>query len=237
MSSSGAPHPVEHPGKRCLSGIQGYLNAIISRPEGLEIHTNTACRIASRLMPVLYDGGRVAGLPGLRFLNHNKRRLRLVHLPTGARVDLIDSHTSSWYTVRDMRRMFHRETEWHNKPNIERLWDNDELTGEEDAHADLWAHRPCTPLRSAIMTRAMSLWYKSDIYPHWLPPGDGTAYPRLAWETSGKRPGAAQIGELLTTSAVLVPGADFQAHSLHEGLITLDDGRIRLTSTHYAEPD
>ncbi|MGI5192107.1 hypothetical protein ACQEVY_00310 [Streptomyces sp. CA-288835] len=185
MSSARAPHLVEHPGKRCLSGIQGYLNAIISRPDGLEIYTNTACRVASRLMPVLYASGRVAGIPGLRFLSHNKRRLRLAHLPTGARVDLIDSHTSSWYTVRDMRRTFHLETQWHSQPGIQRLWDQDALTAHEAAYTDLWARRPCTPLRSAIMTRAMSLWYKSDIYPDWLAPLTGSTYPRLTWETSG----------------------------------------------------
>lgn len=61
--------------------------------------------------------------------------------------------------------MFHRETAWHNEPAIDRLWDKEELTGEEAAHEQMWAHRPCTPLRSAILTRAMSLWYKSDIYP------------------------------------------------------------------------
>ncbi len=47
MSSSSAPHPLSTP------QAMPYLNAIISYPETLEIHTNTACRIASRLMPVL----------------------------------------------------------------------------------------------------------------------------------------------------------------------------------------
>lgn len=236
MSSSSAPHPLEHPRKRCFSGVHGYLNAIISHPETLEIHTNTACRIASRLMPVLYDSGRVAGIPGLRFLSHNNRRLRLAHLPTGARLDLVDSTISSWYTSRDMRRTLHAETRWHHKPNTEPLWDSRELTDVEEVHADLWARRPCTALRSSIMTRAMSLWYKSDIYPAWMPPLAGSAHPRLIWENDDKRPGASQIGALLTTSPIAIRGAVFQAHDSDGGLLTLEGAAVRLTSTDPTRP-
>ncbi|MFE4625787.1 hypothetical protein [Streptomyces mirabilis] len=236
MSSSSAPHPLEHPGKRCFSSVHGYLNAIISHPETLEIHTNTACRIASRLMPVLYNGGRVAGIPGLRFLGHNNRRLRLEHLPTGARLDLVDSTISSWYTSRDMRRTFHQETQWHHKPETEPLWDSSDLTGVEGDHEDLWAPRPCTALRSSIMTRAMSLWYKSDIYPNWMPPITGSAHPRLIWENDGKRPDAVQIGALLTASPIAIPGAVFQAHGSNNGLLTLENAAIRLISTDPTRP-
>ncbi|MFD3840238.1 hypothetical protein ACFWWC_28895 [Streptomyces sp. NPDC058642] len=230
MSSSKATHPVEHPGRSCLSGIQGYLNAIVSRPDVLEIYTNTACRVASRLMPVLYDGHRVAGIPGLRFLNHSRRRVRLRHLPTGARIDLIDSHVSSWFTVRDMHRTFLQEVRWHDDPDMQRLWELPALAPEEERHADLWAPTPCTPLRSAIMVRAMSLWYKNDIYPDWVPPQHGTDCPGLTWDISEQEPGAAQIGSLLTASAIAIPAAVFHQRSAHDGLLELGDGRIRLSS-------
>ncbi|MFE7649894.1 hypothetical protein [Streptomyces phaeoluteigriseus] len=232
MSSSQAPHPVEHPGKRCLSGIQGYLNVILSRPDVLEVYTNTACRIASRLMPVRYNGGHIAGIPGLRFLNHTKRRVRLLHLPTGARLDLIESHVSSWFTVRDMRRTFQQETRWHDATKMERLWDRPDLTRDEEAHKELWALKPCTPLRSAIMTRAMSFWYKNDIYPDWMPPLPGTHYPRLVWDVDPeeRQPKAAHIGALLTTSPIAIPGAAFHEHGADDGLLILGAGGVNLIS-------
>ncbi|MFM9632835.1 hypothetical protein [Streptomyces galilaeus] len=230
MSSSQAPHPVEHPGKRCLSGIQGYLNMILSQPDVLEVYTNTACRIASRLMPVRYNGGHIAGIPGLRFMDHTKRRVRLLHLPTGARLDLIESHVSSWFTVRDMRRTFQQETRWHDDTQMERLWHRPDLTRDEEAHKELWALKPCTPLRSAIMTRAMPFWYKNDISPDWMPPG--THYPRLVWDADPdeRQPKAAHIGALLTTSPIAIPGAVFHEHGAHEGLLTLGGGSVSLTS-------
>ncbi|MFE4824762.1 hypothetical protein ACFRFU_52225 [Streptomyces sp. NPDC056704] len=50
----------------------------------------------------VYGHGRIAGIPGLRFLSHNKRHVSLVHLPTQPvlGLNLIDSHTNSRYTVR-----------------------------------------------------------------------------------------------------------------------------------------
>lgn len=233
MSSARTPHPVEHPEKRCLPGIQGYLNTVISREHALEIYTNTACRIASRLMPVLYGGTRVAGVPGLRFLSRNRRRVRLVHLPTGARLDLIESHVSHWYRERDMRRTFHAETRWHDNAGIERLWDREEVTGEELAHAGLWARRACTPLRSAIMTRTMALWYKAGIYPTWMPPRTSSAHPVLAWARDDGDPNAEEIGLLLSSSAVAIPGAAFQADNANQGLLTLNGGSIQLSSAPF----
>jgi hypothetical protein len=41
---------------------------------------------------------------------------------------------------------------------------------------------------------------------------------------------------LLTTSAIAIPGAAFQAKSPQEGLLTLVDSCLHLTSTHYTEP-
>ncbi|WP_336114671.1 hypothetical protein [Streptomyces sp. PTD9-10] len=49
-----------------------------------------------------------------------------------------------------MRRAFHQETQWHDDPQMQRLWDRPDLTREEEAHPELWALKPCTPLLSAI---------------------------------------------------------------------------------------
>ncbi|MEV5922423.1 hypothetical protein AB0N42_32760 [Streptomyces pseudogriseolus] len=50
MSTREHPHPLEQPRKSAMASISGYLNAICHQPDHLEIHTNTACRIASRVL-------------------------------------------------------------------------------------------------------------------------------------------------------------------------------------------
>ncbi|WP_331741305.1 hypothetical protein OG760_37220 (plasmid) [Streptomyces sp. NBC_00963] len=230
MSSARLRHPVEHPETPCLPGIQGYLNCIISRPEALEIHTNTAARIASRIMPVLYSGQRVSGIPGLRLIDHNRRRLRLIHRPTGARLDLIESSCGDWMTTKEMRVLLNRETGWHLRDGREPLWRQDKVTAMEEPFAELWARRACTPLRSAIMTRAMSIWYKSDIYPAWTWPQPGQPHPCLGWDISKGSPNAEEIGHLLTKSAIRIPHARYEAASRNSGLLILGDGTVQLLS-------
>ncbi|MET9694328.1 hypothetical protein ABZY81_38915 [Streptomyces sp. NPDC006514] len=230
MSTSDTPHAFEHPKKSCISSASGYFNAIASRAEGLEILTNTACRIASRLMPVLYDQDRIAGVPGLRFLSHTSHRVRLVHLPTGARLDLIDSSPSKDRTRRDMRREFLRETKWHDQPHIERLWDKVDLTAAEDAHKHHWARRTCTPLRSALLVRAMPIWYKFDLYPTLLPPAPGQQHYQLVWDTDAHHPDADQVGELLSQSPIRIPHAHYQPFTPDTGLLTLKDSGLLLTA-------
>lgn len=84
--------------------MSSYFNQLAMRPDRLEIRTNTACRITSRLLPLHHpEHATVSGIPGLRLLDMNSRRVRLVHLPTGGRLDLIDSSSSRWWKTRDMK--------------------------------------------------------------------------------------------------------------------------------------
>lgn len=122
MSSDTSRHPFDSPRAGKLVGLYSYMNAIVSRPGQLDIHTNTACRVASRLLPILHDGQRLTGIPGLRVLGNNDRRLRLVHLPTGGRVDLIDSGASNGSRKRDFRRQLVRDTQWHVRSHTP-LWE------------------------------------------------------------------------------------------------------------------
>lgn len=137
MNSVNAPCPVEHPERPYFAAPPSYLNSVGSRSEGLEIYTNTASRIAARLLPSLFEGRRVVGVPGLRLIDHNHRRLRLVHVPTSARLDLVDSNLSDPYTVRDMRRFLQSETSMHTRPDLQLLWEDDQMSANEDQHADL----------------------------------------------------------------------------------------------------
>ncbi|MFJ6785295.1 hypothetical protein [Streptomyces yangpuensis] len=230
MSTSDTPHALEHPKKTCIASASGYFNAIMSRPEVLEILTNTACRIASRLMPVLYDQSRIAGIPVLRLLNVTSHRVRLIHLPTSARLDLIDSSPSRDRTRRDMRRDFLRETQWHAQPHIEPLWEKAGLTAAEEAQKHHWARQTCTPLRSALLVRSMPIWYKFDLYPTLLAPTRGQQHYQLVWEADAYHPGADQVGELLTQSPVRIPRARYQPLTAEAGLLTLDDSGLVLTA-------
>lgn len=154
-------------------------------------------------------------------LRLGSRRLRLRHLPTGARIDLVDSHGQR--RRRDFGRVLASETRWHDEPDVEPLWRQPSLTEAEAAHTRRWAPTPCTPLRSALMLRAMALWGST---PAWsscwdpcrgrvhvlclrrgggfqdvlVPPGDGhTAFrqeaPRRALRAQSAQPGQGDRAE------------------------------------------
>ncbi len=233
MGTHEARHPFESLAGSSLSDVFLYANAIISRPAQLDIHTNTPCRVASRLMPLLH-GGRVAGIPGLRLESLNKRRLRLVHIPTGGRLDLIDSRASRGRTRRDFRRWLMIETRWHTDPEVTAtLWTRSELSLEEAALAGHWQSRPCTPLRSVLMTRAMLLWYKLDIRPTWTEPtaGQSQKWPLLEWKAKRERTDASHVASMLTRSPARIPGAAYEPYDASTGLLVLDDAAILLRTT------
>ncbi|MEU3620330.1 hypothetical protein ABZ725_49935 [Streptomyces sp. NPDC006872] len=113
MSTRNRPHPLEQPEKSAMAGISGYLNSICHRPGYLEIHTNSACRVASRLLPFRHDDHGVCGIPGLRPTDLTRQRVRLIHLPTRARLDLVDSHRG--HDSRPMHMLMRQETDWHQR--------------------------------------------------------------------------------------------------------------------------
>ncbi|MFF8430461.1 hypothetical protein ACF07Y_35995 [Streptomyces sp. NPDC016566] len=53
------------------------------------------------------------------------------------------------------------------------------------------------------------------------------------WHTDAdaKQPGAAQVGSLLTTSPIAIPGAVYQERDADEGLLVLGTSSVQLTST------
>ncbi|MFD5627128.1 hypothetical protein [Streptomyces sp. NPDC127072] len=235
MSNSSARHPFDSLPGVCLSGVCSYANAIVSRPAQLDVHTNTACRIASKLMPLLHGEGQVSGIPGLRLEDLNKRRLRFVHLPTGGRLDLIDSHASKGRTRRDFRQRLRGETRWHTDPEVtEILWTRTEISHEEAALAAHWEARPCAPLRSALMTRAMLLWYKLGIRPAWSEPTPGRKWPRLTWQAKREQTDASHVADVLTRSPARIPGAVYEPHGVSAGLLVLNDAAVLLKSSHFS---
>ncbi|MGW0607767.1 hypothetical protein [Streptomyces sp. NPDC002640] len=166
MSNREHPHPLEQPGRSAMASISGYLNAICHQPGHLEIHTNTACRVASRILPYLHEDHGLCGIPGLRVIDTTCRRVRLHHLPTGARLELVDS--MRWRDMKIARMIFRQETRWHERDGRSPLWRNHALTNEEAAHHARWRYTASAPLRSALLMRSMPLWYRFDLSLAWI---------------------------------------------------------------------
>jgi hypothetical protein len=227
MSSREHPHALEQPGRTAMASISGYLNSICHRPGHLEIHTNTACRIASRLLPFHHEDHGLCGIPGLRLINFTCRRVRLIHLPTKARLDLVDSHRWQGKDIAQM--VFRQETSWHESDGRSPLWRQSHLTDEEAAHHECWTYTSSTPLRSALLMRAMPLWYRFDLTPAWIT-GHPTRPDRLTWD-SHPDTDHSQVVDLLTRSEARIPEARYHQKTLSSGILEVGAGSAQLIST------
>ncbi|WUW24232.1 hypothetical protein OG521_27100 [Streptomyces sp. NBC_01463] len=227
MSSREYPHPLEQPRKSAMASISGYLNCICHRPGHLEIHTNTACRIASRLLPFRHEDHGLCGIPGLRLIDFTCRRVRLIHLPTRARLDLVDSHRWQGKDVAQM--VFRQETSWHEDNGRSPLWRQPHLTDEETAHHDCWTYTSSTPLRSALLMRSMPLSYRFDLTPAWIT-GNATRPDRLTWD-SHPDTDHSQVADLLTRSEARIPGARYHPKTPYSGTLELGTASAHLIST------
>ncbi|MFE2736241.1 hypothetical protein [Streptomyces sp. NPDC059349] len=227
MSTREHLHPLEQPRKSAMASISGYLNVIWHQPGHLEIHTNTAYRVASRILPFLHEDHGVCGIPGLRLIDFTCRRARLVHVPTGGRLDLVDSHR--WHGKDIARMVFRQETSWHLKDGRSPLWRQNGLTDEETAHHACWAYTASTPLRSAVLMRSMPLWYRFDLSPAWVT-GHPTHSDRLIWDAHSDTVHD-RVVELLTRSKARIPGARYREKTPCSGTLELGSGSAELIST------
>ncbi|MFE2943454.1 hypothetical protein ACFXKG_31035 [Streptomyces sp. NPDC059255] len=227
MSNREHPHPLEQPRKSAMASISGYLNSIFHQPGHLEIHTNTACRVASRLLPFHHEDHGVCGIPGLRLITFTCRRVSLVHLPTQGRLDFVDSHR--WQGADIARMVFRQETSWHQRDGRSPLWHQPRLTDQEAAHHEYWAYTSSTPLRSALLMRSMPLWYHFDLTPAWIT-GHPTRPDRLTWDSHSDTDHS-QVVDLLTRSEIRIPGARFHPKTPCSGTLELGTGSGQLIST------
>ncbi|MFJ8828049.1 hypothetical protein ACIREE_40805 [Streptomyces sp. NPDC102467] len=227
LSTTQSPHVLQAPIGAAMSSTSAYVNTVISHPDRLAIHTNTACRVASRFLPLITDAHGLHGIPGLRFDGIGKQRLRFVHLPTGGRLDLVDSHPSLTRRRRDFLRFFRRTTRWHHEPGYAPLWELAELHPSEVLAQPHWRTKPCMLLRSALMSRAVLLWGELDIRPSWTEQSR-LHLPELAWETRNERPGAHQVATVLTATPARIPGAGYEPLDATSGLLSLAGATIWL---------
>lgn len=224
MSAQEHPHPLEQPRRAAMASISGYLNSICHWPDRLEIHTNTACRVASRLLPFHHEDHGVCGVPGLRPIGFTHCRVRLLHLPTRARLDLVDS--SPWQSADMTRKLFRHETSWHRSEGRSPLWTQPRLTEREAAHQASWAFVASTPLRSALLMRAMPLWYRLGLAPAWIA-GNATRPDRLTWDSHSDTDHSSVV-DLLTCSLARIPGVRYRQKASSCGVLELDSGRVQL---------
>ncbi|WP_420036095.1 hypothetical protein ACN2WE_31185 [Streptomyces sp. cg28] len=229
MSTSSRPHVLEASNGMSMASTSAYVNTVISHPDRLDIHTNTASRVASRILPLVTDGHGLSGIPGLRLQCLNKRRLRLVHLPTGGRVDLIDAGASPTRRREDFMKHLRRETRWHHKPGTTPLWELSEVHPAEELLAQHWQARPCMLLRSALMARVLLLWGDQYIRPSWNE-NSLTGHPELSWDSAYDRPGAHVVGAALTQTPAAIPGARYEPVYVSRGLLSLASATIALHS-------
>ncbi|MEW2516400.1 hypothetical protein [Streptomyces sp. NPDC046870] len=227
MSNREHKHALEEPRKSAMAGLSDYLNAICHQPHHLEIHTNTASRVASRLLPFLHEDHGVCGIPGLRLINFTCRRVRLIHGPTGGRLDLVDAQR--WQGKDIARMVFRQETSWHEQDGRSPLWRQTGITDEEAAHEACWAYTTSTPLRSALLMRSMPLWYRLGLDPAWTT-GHATRPDRLIWDARSDTDHD-QVVELLTRSEARIPGARYHEKTRCSGTLALGTGKAQLIST------
>lgn len=227
MSNREHPHPLEQPRKSAMASISGYLNAICHQPSHLEIYTNTASRVASRILPFLHEDHGMCGLPGLRLIDFTCRRVRLIHLPTGGRLDLVDSRR--WHGTDIARMVFRQETDWHQEDGRSPLWRHNGLTDEETAHQACWAFTSSTPLRSALLMRSMPLWYRFDLVPAWVT-GHATRPDRLTWGSHSDTDHS-RVVDLLTRSEARIPEAQYHQKSPCSGILEVGTVSAQLIST------
>jgi hypothetical protein len=157
----------------------------------------------------------------LRLIGFGKKRLRLHHVQTGARLDLVDSHSHE--TRRDMGRDFAHETEWHTEEDHRPVWTQDELTVEEKAYEQHVLPTTTTVLRSSLLVRVIPLFWDHRLT--WTPAPHPRAYEVLT--LSGQETVQA-AAEFLTASEARIPGAAYKPWSDDEGVLALGNTRMLL---------
>lgn len=170
---------------------------------------------------------RHCGIPGLRPISLTRRRVRLIHLPTRGRLDLVDSHR--WHGTDIMRLLFRQETDWHRRGGRSPLWSQPHITDEETAHRECWAFTPNTPLRSVLLMRSMPLWYRFDLEPAWVT-GHPTRPDRLTWDSHSDTDHS-RVVDLLTRSEARIPKARYHQKTPCSGILEDGTGSAQLIST------
>ncbi len=223
-------HPLDRMEGRSFPDLLLYFGGLSSRPDRLVLRLSCAARIARFLLPTqrTNDDGTIelTGLPGLRLESVGKRCLVLRHLPTGSCLELLDTsgHLRRW----DLALL--------DEPFERQLLKNAPLlTPTETNLAHYWTPVACTPLRSALLTRAY-LWWSC-----WGHEGTTTSAHRpdgrycVRW-ANGRT--TDEIGELLTDSPIAITGSTYTPPAARgdRGVLRLDDGLVELDGPG-AHPD
>ncbi|GGX50907.1 hypothetical protein [Streptomyces noursei] len=225
-------HPFDRMGGRTFPELLLYYSVTLPRPDRLVLRMSCAARVARYLLPTLTTASdkptELTGLPGLRLEAVGRRSLLMHHLPTGGRLEFQDSRDQlgGW----DMRLL--GETEHGRQP----LKNSTRVTPAEERFAHYWAPTPCTALRSALITRGHLWWsiYAHDAVTEYSRRPGGRY--RIRWAEGYLMD---EIGELLTNSAVAIPGATYipAACQGDAGILRLADAMVELEGPRTAKED
>ncbi|MYT38432.1 hypothetical protein GTY66_20580 [Streptomyces sp. SID8356] len=231
--SSDEDHPWDRMIGRTFRQLICYFSWVAPQPDRLLIRTNTADRIASYLLPhtrVFADGSHEhSGIAGLRVDGFGSDTIHLCHVPTGGRLDLQNTGHSA--SARSMRYSFQGELEFRLKSEADDGRDpvhaNSSLTAAEEAASGHWAPSPSTPLRSALMARSHLWWYTLRHGAALVRPRRSNTVQCLRWDVGRS---CEQIGSLLTSGPLSIPGAVFtpRSHEFDVSLLRLDAVSIEL---------
>lgn len=225
-------HPFDRMTGRTFPELLSYYSVVLPRPDRLVLRLSCAARVARYLLPTLPAASdkpaALTGLPGLRLEKVGRRSLLMRHLPTGGRLEFQDTmgQLGGW----DMQLL--AETE----PGRQLLKNAPHMTPAEESFAHYWAPTPCTALRSALISRG-HLWWST------FARGAVTEYSRrpraryrIRWAEGYLLD---DLGELLTTSAVAIPGAIYTPATCRgdAGILRLADALVELEGPRTAKED
>jgi len=203
-----------------LRSVFRYLTSIIDCGDRLMMRTRSSGRVAARLLPSLYPGDVAAGVPGLRVHEVTPRTLQLAHLPTGGRLDMVGSYTHS-ATAAGQREHLADELELAAHEGDVSLHSLEHVHPSEANHLHLAPAPTWARLLSAVLARAIALWWKYGIEPAWSPPST------LAWRPGPGRAGSVdEVGALLTSSVLGVPNAAYTRTGTSQGVLVLGAERM-----------
>ncbi|MBM7810526.1 hypothetical protein [Saccharothrix algeriensis] len=232
LNSLDRDHPWDSMGGRSFADLRHYIDWVSPQPDRLMIECAVSGRVASYLLPhpqIFGDGSFVhAGIPGLRVAGYAPRTIKLVHLPTGGRLDIIDGMGR---TEAQVRRHLATEARRQGRPmggvgRVIPFWYRDDLHPIEDSVNEHWAYTPVTRLLSGLMARCGLLWNMSDKVTL-SSSRRSTCAAKLTWDDGYE---VDELADLLTGPAVGIPRAEARAAESWVGyvLLRLDDGQIEL---------
>jgi hypothetical protein len=229
LNSPSREHPWDLMPGRSFRELVDYFGWPSPHPDRLIIMTNTAARIAKSLLPgsrLFVDGSAEhSGVPGLRVEGCAARTIRLVHLPTGGLLELVDSRSHSAATIaRDLDAELGYRADAEHSEGRNPMWEHSGVTPAETSAVQSRHRGPDAALLSALIARNQLFW-RNDQDTALHSPRRSRCVGRLKWRQGDT---AGEIGALLTGHSVGIPQARFEPPETEPGIAVLRVGSSQI---------